>query len=103
MQSKSIFITFILIFITSFFVYGQKNLVEEADEKFELNQFYSASQLYLKAYPKVDNKLEKNRILYRVGLCYYNMGDARKALSYFNRVIRAQYPDPEVFWYTGLV
>ena len=31
------------------------------------------------------------------------MGDARKALSYFNRVIRAQYPDPEVFWYTGLV
>ncbi|HPZ61492.1 MAG TPA: OmpA family protein [Bacteroidales bacterium] len=103
MQSKSIFITFILIFITSFFVYGQKNLVEEADEKFELNQFYSASQLYLKAYPKVDNKLEKNRILYQVGLCYYNMGDARKALSYFNRVIRAQYPDPEVFWYTGLV
>ncbi|MDI3479086.1 MAG: hypothetical protein PWQ43_1094 [Rikenellaceae bacterium] len=103
MQNKSILITFILIFITGMFAFGQKNLVLEADEKYEVGLYYSASQLYLKAYPKVENKLEKNRILYRVGLCYYYMGDARKALSYFNRVIRAQYPDPEVFWYIGLV
>jgi len=80
MQNKSILITFILIFITGMFAFGQKNLVAEADGKYELGQYYSASQLYLKAYPKVENKLEKNRILYRVGLCYYYMGDARKAL-----------------------
>ena len=78
---------------------AQKNFTAEADEKFNLNKYYDAIQLYKKAYSKVKgNKLEKNRILYQIGTCYYLVNNMKRAALTFKRVIKAKYPEPNAHY-----
>jgi len=87
--------------VLSIFIFGQKNYTQLADEKFQLNKYYEAIELYKKAYTKVSNKVEKNRILYNIGLSYYKMGDTKNASQYLKRVIKAGYPEADAYYYYG--
>ena len=76
---------------------AQKNFTAEADEKFALNKYYDAIELYKKAYTKVKNKVEKNRILFQIGTCYYLINDMKNAGLNMKRVIKANYPEVEAY------
>ncbi|HPE99472.1 MAG TPA: OmpA family protein [Bacteroidales bacterium] len=76
---------------------AQKNFTAEADDKFALNKYYDAIELYKKAYTKVKNKVEKNRILFQIGTCYYLINDMKNAGLNMKRVIKANYPEVEAY------
>jgi len=96
-----IFVLFISLFLLNILVFGQKNYTQLADEKFQLNKYYEAIELYKKAYTKVTNKVEKNRILYNIGLSYYFMGNYKYSAQYLKRVIKAGYPEANAYYYYG--
>lgn len=78
---------------------AQKNFAANADEKFSLDKYYEAIQLYKKAYTKVkSNKAEKNRILFQTAVCYYRINDAKNTETYAKRVIKAKYPEKEAYF-----
>lgn len=85
-----------LLIVPQGVVNAQKNFSAEADKKFELHKYYDAIQLYKKAYSKVKgNRLEKNRILFQIGRCYYYTNDIKKTAMTMKRVIKAKYPEPD--------
>jgi len=79
-------------------VVAQKNFTAEADAKFALNMYFDAIELYKKAYTRVDNKLEKNRILYQIGYSYFLTNDMKNAGTNLKRVIRANYPEANAYF-----
>ncbi|MBN2730023.1 MAG: OmpA family protein [Bacteroidales bacterium] len=91
-----------LLIVPQGVVKAQKNFAGEADKKFELHKYYDAIQLYKKAYTKVKgNKLEKNRILFQIGRCYYYVNDMKKASLTMKRVVSAKYPEPDAHYIYG--
>ncbi len=77
---------------------AQKNFTAEADAKFNLHKYYDAIELYKKAYTKVKNKVEKNRILYQIGHCYFLINDMKNASINLKRVIKANYPEVDAYY-----
>lgn len=95
---KKIIHLILIVMLSNSVLFGQRNFALEADKKFSFYQFYDALLLYKKAYTKVTgNKIEKARILYQIGLCYFYTGDYKNAEASFKRVIAANYPDPSVY------
>ncbi|PLW93892.1 MAG: hypothetical protein C0592_04675 [Marinilabiliales bacterium] len=85
-----------LLIVPQGVVNAQKNFSAEADKKYELHKYYDAIQLYKKAYSKIKgNRLEKNRILFQIGKCYYFTNDMKKAAMTMKRVVKAKYPEPD--------
>jgi len=92
---KKILLTLLVALIAGLSSYAQRNFTEEADKKFNLDQYYDAIPLYKKAYSKVKgNKMERARILNNIGYCYRSINDTKNAESTYKRVIAAKYPDP---------
>lgn len=92
---KKLIILIILALAANYGAYAQRNFAQEADKKFELEQYYDAIPIYKKAYTKVKgNKVERARILYQIGLCYRLVNDTKNAESTFKRVVTAKYPEP---------
>ncbi|MCF8298673.1 MAG: OmpA family protein [Saprospiraceae bacterium] len=97
---KSLVFVFILVFFFSVNANAQKNYTAEADEAFEMNQYYDAVSMYKKAYSKVGrNKVEKKRILFQIAECYRLTNNVKKAEAAYKRVIKAKYPDPIALLY----
>jgi peptidoglycan-associated lipoprotein len=92
---KRILITIIVAFVAAYSANAQRNFAEEADNKFNLEQYYDAIPLYKKAYTKVKgNRMERARILYNMAYSYRMINDTKNAESSFRRVVAAKYPDP---------
>lgn len=102
MKNKFSFILIVvlaLLVVSKGVVNAQKNFSAEADKKYALHKYYEAIQLYQKAYSKIKgNRLEKNRILFQIGKCYYYTNDTKKAAMTMKRVVKAKYPDPEAHY-----
>lgn len=97
---KSLVSVFIVILFFSVSANAQKNYTAEADEAFEMNQYYDAVSMYKKAYSKVGrNKVEKKRILFQMAECYRLTNNVKKAEAGYKRVIKAKYPDPIALLY----
>ncbi len=73
---------------------AQNKFTESANEAFEANEFYVATELYKKAYSKEKSRQTKAWINFRIGESYKNMGDPRQAANYFKRAVRMRYEDP---------
>lgn len=99
MNTRGIFIY--LLALWSFSLVGQRSFTQMADEKFELKKYFEAIELYKKAYTKVNDKVEKNRILYQIGVSYYMMSDMKNAAQYFKRVVKVNYPEPNAYYLYG--
>ncbi len=97
---KKILLALIVTIIGISSSFAQRNYVEDADDKFNLEQYFEAIPLYKKAYTKVKgNKMERNRILYNTAICYRKINDTKNAESTFKRVIAAKYPEPLAYLY----
>jgi peptidoglycan-associated lipoprotein len=81
-------------------VKAQKNFGQEADKAFETEQYSVAIDLYKQAYNKVKkNKAEKARILFRLAECYRMTNNSKQAVNWYQRVIKAGYPDATAYLY----
>ena len=81
---------------------AQKNFVKDADLAYKNKQYYNAVELYKKALPKVKRKEEKARVTYQVAECYRFIYDNKQSESWYNKAIKAKYPDPKAHLYRAL-
>lgn len=92
---KHTLLSFILILSFSINVAAQRNFTEEADNAFQLKQYYDAIELYQKAYSRVrGNRAERARILFQIAECYRLTNNVRRSVPQYRRVVRSGYPDP---------
>lgn len=84
-----IFLCFTLLFAGAGF--AQKDFTEEADIAFKSETYFSAKELYKKAYTKENKRDEKTRILFRIGECYRLIQDPKQAEGWYKKAIAAGY------------
>jgi len=74
------------------FAFGQRNYSLEADQAFDNYQYSIAIDKYKIAVEKIrKNKVEKNRLLFQIGICYRQVNDTKKAEAQFGRLIKNKY------------
>ncbi len=91
-----LYILGLLLLLISVSVEAQRNYSAEADQAFSDYQFTSAISKYEKAYDKIkQNKVEQQRILFRIGECYRNINNNKKAEAQFGKLVKANYQKTE--------
>lgn len=80
-------------------VYAQRNYTTEADNAYKSESFFTAVDLYKKAYTKEKKKSEKIRIIYMIGECYRLIENPELAEEWYLKAEKAQYgnEDPLLF------
>ena len=91
---KNLALTTTAVIAFAFSVNAQKNYLKDADAAFDHNQYFNAIELYKQAYIKVKKADVKAKILYRTGVAYQEINDLQGAETYFNKAIKAKFPDP---------
>ena len=80
---------------------GEESVSKEmarANEAFEFNEYFTATQMYKKAFGRTRSKSEKVEITFRLAECYRMMQDAKSAANYYSRAIKLEYGDPIVYY-----
>jgi peptidoglycan-associated lipoprotein len=95
-------VLFIFLFSIIFFsgANAQNNRSKKllkADLAFEAEQYFSAAELYKKAYVKTKNKALKAEIIFKQAECYRLSGNTKRAESYYKRAIKAKYPNVKIY------
>lgn len=77
----------LLLTIVAFGMNAQDKRLKKADEIYEGGEYYRAIQEYtaLMRKGKIENKKQKDELYFKIGLCYYNINDYKKARSNFKR------------------
>ena len=91
---KKLALTTTAIIAFVFSVSAQKNYLKDADVAYDHHQFFNAIELYKQAYTKVKKADAKAKILYRTADSYKQINDLKGAETYYNKAIKAKYPDP---------
>lgn len=104
MLFPSRFFIFIFLVAGQLFIFdaqAQNRRLERADKAFELRQYHEAIELYQRVYNRVNrnNRAEGTRIVFQVALCHRYTNNHRMAEAWFNRAVRANYPDPVAVLY----
>ncbi|HVA98762.1 MAG TPA: hypothetical protein VNG53_07705, partial [Bacteroidia bacterium] len=93
-QLPIFFIAVLLFSMSAVTVKAQKNFAKDADMAFKGQQYFNAIELYKKAYAKTKKKDEKARIIFQTAECYRNINDTKQAESWYQKAIKAKYPNP---------
>ncbi|MDR1792325.1 MAG: OmpA family protein [Bacteroidales bacterium] len=97
---KKFGLLFFSFLIISTLAIAQKNPSANADKAFETFQYKIAANLYKKAYPKIKkNRVEKQRVLFRLAECYYMSEDLKRAEQQYIRLEKVNYQkdNPQIF------
>ena len=96
--------SFLFLFLFSIVFFSSANAQDsrskkllKADLAFEAEQYFSAAELYKKAYVKTKNKALKAEIIFKQAECYRLSGNAKRAESYYKRAIKAKYPNVLIY------
>ncbi|MFQ5335434.1 MAG: OmpA family protein, partial [Flavobacteriales bacterium] len=71
------------------------------DLAFKNESYFSAIDLYKKAYTKEPSKSKKAEILFRIAECYRFIVDIKQAETWYKKAIKAKYPDPICYYHLG--
>jgi peptidoglycan-associated lipoprotein len=92
----------LLLFFISSLIFAQNKYSKSADDAFTDQQYLTALTRYQKAYSKVkNNKVERDRISFRMAECYRMMNNMKKAEIAYKRLATGKYvkTDPKVLLY----
>ncbi len=78
---------------------AQKDYTLEADGAFNNGSYFNSIELYKKAYSKVKKAEEKKRILFQIGLAYYNLQDNSQAENWLKKTVKAGFENPDAQLY----
>jgi peptidoglycan-associated lipoprotein len=95
-------ILLLLLFFISSLTFAQNKFSKSADDAFADQQYLTALTRYQKAYGKVkNNKIERDRINFRMAECYRMMNNMKKAEIAYKRLATSKYvkTDPKVIIY----
>jgi len=88
---------FILIF--SLNALAQKDFLLEANAAFSNERYYTAIELYKKAYTREGDKIQKSFIIFRIGESYRHSDNPKQAEVWYSKAIKASYNDPIAIYY----
>ena len=96
---------FSVIFLLNISVISQKNFTKEADYAFDNESYFSAIELYKKAYVKEKKPTEKARISFQMAECYRYLIEPEQAETFYNTAIKLKYhkDNPDVYFYLAEV
>lgn len=90
----SLRVFFVLIFsLLAQLALAQRSLVKSADDAFDRKQYSLAIDRYKKAFSRVKDKDEKNRISWRLAESYRLTGNFKRAEATYRRVMRSDLPE----------
>jgi peptidoglycan-associated lipoprotein len=92
----------LLLFFISALIFAQNRYTKMADDAFTDQQYLTALTRYQKAYSKVkNNKIERDRINFRIAECYRMMNSMKKAEIAYKRLATSKYvkTDPKILLY----
>jgi len=96
MANKNAFLlTIFIVLINLSTVFSQSQQTIDADNAFANENYYSAIDLYKKAYAKEKDRVEKTRVIFFIAECYRLIEDPAQAEVWYSKAIKAQYPNDE--------
>ncbi|MES2130796.1 MAG: OmpA family protein [Bacteroidota bacterium] len=94
---KKLALTTTAVIALAFSVSAQKNFLKDAELAYNNHQYFNAIELYKQAYVKEKKAAVKTKILFKTGSSYQEINDLKGAETYYNKAIKAKYPDPIVY------
>jgi peptidoglycan-associated lipoprotein len=98
---KLAFIALASVIIFSGSIFAQKNFIKDADKAFNTRKYFTAIELYKKAYTVASKKEDKARIIYQTAECYRLINDTKNAEQWYEKAIKANYPDSKAKLYSA--
>ena len=92
-------LAFAFILISSVSVKAQKNFMKDAEKAFDAHEYFSAIELYKKAYTKVKKKEDKAKTIFQIAECYRMINDYKNSEQWYDKSVKAKYPDPIAILY----
>ena len=71
--------------------------LKKAEVAYEAENYHLAGDLFKKAYKKAKSKALKAEIIFKQAECYRLSGNSKRAETFYNRAIKAKYPDVIVY------
>jgi peptidoglycan-associated lipoprotein len=96
MKFSKIFLPAVLVLSFSISAFAQKNYLKDAEYAFNNLEYYSAIELYKKAYTKEKDKAVKSEMVFKIAECYRHVNDLKQAETWYQKAIKAKYADPMV-------
>lgn len=99
MKLLKIIIPFVSGLSITFCAYSQKDFTKEADDAFREEKYYKAIELYKKALTKEKSNDRKVDFFFKIGECYRLTEDTEQSQEWYEKAIKANYPDPIAILY----
>ena len=99
MATRFLYSIVFLLFLSSFSLYAQKGKEARGNEAYEAGEYFKAINLYKDAYQNMTDKERKKEILFRIANCYRLIHDYKKAEMWFKKVVKKEYPNPNIYLY----
>lgn len=99
MRIAKIVVAALVAGLFSLSVQAQKDHLQVANNAYEAKEYYSAINLFKKAYAKEKEKANKAEIIYRLANCYRKVNDSRQAETWYRKAVGIKYPDPLIQLY----
>ncbi len=90
---------FFIVLLLAGSAMAQSSATKSADIEYEKQNYFEAKDLYKKAYTKEKDKAIKTEILFKIALCYREFNDTKNEIQWFDKAIKAKYPDPIAILY----
>lgn len=98
LKNTSFFLVFILLFNTSC---GVKSVINKADKKYKIGEYFGAANVYKRAYRSIPgkNKTLRSEVSFKMGDCYRLTNNNQRAERAFANAVRYKYQDNIVYLY----
>jgi len=94
MSKRIVFLSIILLLMFSLSAIAQKKRREKADEAYNAGEYYEAIDLYKDAYSVIQDKEERNRVVFMIAECYRKTNDPRRSELWYKKALGREFPDP---------
>jgi peptidoglycan-associated lipoprotein len=98
---KLAFLALASVIVYSNSAFAQKNFLKDADKAYTNAEYFNAIELYKRAYAGVTKKEDKARIIFQTAECYRQINDSKNAEQWYEKAIKAKYPDPLALLYSA--
>ena len=100
MKKSQKIIPFLLLILVSSFAFSQNSGdFKKAMKAFDNLEYGKAETIFKRAYSRSNDRLEKNKISFKLAQCYFFLGDYKKAEMNLRRTLKMRHDNPLVYYY----
>ena len=107
-NSKFLILSLVLVLFSTISLQAQRKnrVIQKADQAFDAEMYFEASELYKKGYNKTKNKAIKAEILFKQAECYRFSSKFKNAANFYKKSIKAKYDNSNpiaIYWYAEML